>query len=1213
MKKILFSLLLAAVIPVVEAQETVSGSSRAFVVDTRCTDFVIEDVKSAFCHGVYGMDGLGGKKATFLSGVSANVEFTVSTRGYDVELKRVEVQGKMYEGAKFTLDVGTLGVGEIVQVVAYGEVGGTEVASPPFRVNCDVATRPKVGWLTPVNSGASSAEFNFKDKKGYAEFDGWKLEFDAGAGAITKNRPPWLPPMVTQFAPFLILGSSYSIPNGTYTLRPGAFQSKGKKGKVWRRSNGQFLKFGTSSWDWTVGGVYVLEWNARAQEWQLQSAGMNGSVSGKTDLFPPVAYAAFYARALLEGKVGAGLNFYGFDSLEDVEITFSSDKFPTVKGEAGISLEALASTPGILLTDLLKGIGINTLLGAKFVLSGNGILRGRIGGPRRSDFDFGLKADLKGEVGALWFNTVHDLWESDICWLIGDGETGAKSADHGARMRDTGNSGDEVAVKPSPSIAMAGGMNWLAHLEEAENRTEMNRARLVVQSGANGAWGEAVKVWDDGTLDLAPSMGAWSDGRAVVAWMNANRVLGEEDTLRDACAAMEIAVAVGNASTGEWIAMNLTADSAMDSQPKVVAAADGTAMVAWLRNEGLSGEGKTLPAVMASRWSGSVWSVPTVVGRGDVSGMDLAYDGTNGCVVWVQDGEGNRKTSGDVSVSAAIWKGGGWGEAVELASGLEGASPVVARVDGKAWCSWGEEGTLMERAVDGAEAAIASPVAWSGAVPGNAQAVHGVDGTLALVWAEEDEDAIWKSRPVVMRYDADRSAWGGPVGVEAAEDGYMVQGITAAVGADGMLAAWESVAVATNAEGVGQFGEADLRVASVGAVANPGIMADGFAFATNEVVAGELTGVQVTVVNTGMKEATNVSLRVWVCDGVLEEDEDARWELLGEDGEPVVLDLPGGAEVAATVWWMAEDYRTNLTFVARVEVPEGAEDADGTDNEAMWRPGKAELRLENARCDAAGAAVRLLTATVRNRGLAAADEGAVVSFRLEAPEGGEVGRDVAGRVLPGEYLGYDAGVTWNMAGGTWTGAWVTVYAVIDTGNAEADASTALPIRVMTPLDRDGDGLLDGEEEAMGTDPLNPDTNGDGVGDYEHVYVYFTDPLEGMDAAFTTNTPVKVPFTWLEQYADALAAHGGDHEAFAADTAANGRPVWACYVADLDPTDAGAQLKMRWQDGTPVYGPTSADRVYVLEGSEDLTNPEGWCNPTNAQQRFFRVRVEVPQQ
>ncbi len=59
--------------------------------------------------------------------------------------------------------------------------------------------------------------------------------------------------------------------------------------------------------------------------------------------------------------------------------------------------------------------------------------------------------------------------------------------------------------------------------------------------------------------------------------------------------------------------------------------------------------------------------------------------------------------------------------------------------------------------------------------------------------------------------------------------------------------------------------------------------------------------------------------------------------------------------------------------------------------------------------------------------------------------------------------------------------------------------------VRTVPDMDGDALLDLEEEVIGTDALNPDTDGDGFDDGEEVLVMGTDPLDALDP-----TPDPVP-------------------------------------------------------------------------------------------------------
>jgi hypothetical protein len=63
--------------------------------------------------------------------------------------------------------------------------------------------------------------------------------------------------------------------------------------------------------------------------------------------------------------------------------------------------------------------------------------------------------------------------------------------------------------------------------------------------------------------------------------------------------------------------------------------------------------------------------------------------------------------------------------------------------------------------------------------------------------------------------------------------------------------------------------------------------------------------------------------------------------------------------------------------------------------------------------------------------------------------------------------------------------------------------------IRTVPDMDGDALLDVEEAAIGTDALNPDTDGDGFDDGQEVLLMGTDPLDPLDP-----TPVPEPASWL---------------------------------------------------------------------------------------------------
>ena len=117
---------------------------------------------------------------------------------------------------------------------------------------------------------------------------------------------------------------------------------------------------------------------------------------------------------------------------------------------------------------------------------------------------------------------------------------------------------------------------------------------------------------------------------------------------------------------------------------------------------------------------------------------------------------------------------------------------------------------------------------------------------------------------------------------------------------------------------------------------------------------------------------------------------------------------------------------------------------------------------------------------------------------------------------------------------------------------------------------------------------------------------------------TATTPVPVPYDWLAPY---LAAFGGDYEAAAHATGANGVALWESYVAGLDPADAASRFTAKialGADGRPAvtWSPDlrTADppRAYTVYGKPTL-GAAAWAPVTDANRatmRFFRVEVEI---
>ncbi len=115
---------------------------------------------------------------------------------------------------------------------------------------------------------------------------------------------------------------------------------------------------------------------------------------------------------------------------------------------------------------------------------------------------------------------------------------------------------------------------------------------------------------------------------------------------------------------------------------------------------------------------------------------------------------------------------------------------------------------------------------------------------------------------------------------------------------------------------------------------------------------------------------------------------------------------------------------------------------------------------------------------------------------------------------------------------------------------------------------------------------------------------------------TSASPAPVPYGWLEENGLAVAGSPSAlYEAAALAPAANGLPVWKCYVAGLGPSDASARFlaSISFSGGMPVvsWAPDlGTNRVYTVEGRTGPDSGE-WTSPPTAEHRFFRVKVDLP--
>jgi len=213
-------------------------------------------------------------------------------------------------------------------------------------------------------------------------------------------------------------------------------------------------------------------------------------------------------------------------------------------------------------------------------------------------------------------------------------------------------------------------------------------------------------------------------------------------------------------------------------------------------------------------------------------------------------------------------------------------------------------------------------------------------------------------------------------------------------------------------------------------------------------------------------------------------------------------------------------------------------------------------------------------------------------------------------------------------GELWSVDWIEINQYFNSSLANADDIVFAPKSSLpSGLSLSPAGVLSGALTAPGVESVAvfvTDDSGTRVGRTLSLTV------EAPPATETSDTPVPVPYSWLDSYASSFSSpYDGsiqNYEELAQRPTgkrnADGSPVrlWQEYVAGTNPTNENdvftAFIEMvdscpvvRWKPDLNSNGIYNV-RSYTISGKTNLTDT-AWQTPTNSAHRFFRVNVNLP--
>lgn len=592
---------------------------------------------------------------------------------------------------------------------------------------------------------------------------------------------------------------------------------------------------------------------------------------------------------------------------------------------------------------------------------------------------------------------------------------------------------------------------WYAATDIAEART-MDGKTWSINS-----------ITDDMNAEFTPKATKLSQTQNLSAWM---RIHGDVSNAEDPAAIapyQEIAASWQDTTTKTWAAaVRVTNNDLVDRDPLPVAFGLNQGII-WIQNESDLELGNTESGdrLLFVPCAGSTWGNPQTLWAGKKGILDFSFaeDGQGrGHIAFAVDEDGNPDTREDREIYLISTAGAEFQPAVRLTQDkLEDALPTLSAPNGAAMIIWNKGGELYYAWLDqfNPGAVFAEETDSSKA---SSLAVATMPAGTAIAYTSNSSEG---TDIFAVFYDALLDRWSLPrqlthdesveSSLSLAFDGYQL-----------IMAYLKTQIIHTDVdvqiegemehfENMPQPAQTDLYILYHPIGDYLAVTTGSLIFDPENPAPGSSATIKAIVQNNGDFPVQDVTVAFY--DG----DPDDGGILIGQSA--VAGPLVAGDQAETLVDWdIPETFSTHHIYVV-VDPDLAIDDRDRTNNSTAAWVSQPELTIETAWSDPISSTTLSLTAKVVNMGVIPSGS-FEVAWRLDSPEGNEIGRTTVESITPGGEN--EVSLLWDVQAPVQPGQFVPVYVVIDPDDSitESDETDNLaPQSVETPMYTDHVGML----------------------------------------------------------------------------------------------------------------------------------------------------------